>query len=251
MGGILCYIAYVGFDIFDTLDGSDHAVQRSYRLRCATVCKSVIGLNCFYVAGRIQCIRRRRYGKLMQPLEKIDWGDLDAYRDEVLANWIEPSGIRTCLVDKCWIITGEKGSGKSALCRAISERYASDYFALRLVNFDKVTFKAIYENLRALTSSTSTSSVISLANYWQYAIFVELLSECYKKSPNQYGDLWHRVPKLFRRSNAPSKTILLLIERAFDTLTRNLGATQDGGFGLPASSGLSATAISVLAQGAY
>ena len=57
------------------------------------------------------------------PVSKIEWGPDDAIaRDQNFAKkWIEPNDIELCLNESYWLVSGEKGSGKTAICRALTE----------------------------------------------------------------------------------------------------------------------------------
>ena len=85
----------------------------------------------------------------MISLNAVEWGPIDADKKDpkFVEKWIEPDNIRSLLDDKVWLITGEKGSGKTAICRAIKEKHGERLFSISEVNFDKVGFNAIYMNL--------------------------------------------------------------------------------------------------------
>jgi hypothetical protein len=162
------------------------------------------------------------------PLSEIEWGPIDANTDgDLLDKWIEPSGIRKCLSTKCWIISGEKGSGKSAISRVLDQKYGKDFHAVRSVDFDDITFKAIYENISKLALDTHISRTITLTKYWQYAIIVEIISACYKIDPNKYGSLWHKIPKQIRKSKNPNETIFTLAQNALKSFRRFLNDESD------------------------
>ena len=82
----------------------------------------------------------------MIPLSNVNWGPSDALRlDAKFAmKWIESPSVKTCLQGTNWIISGEKGVGKSAIRRAIVEIYGENYLATPVVDFDDVAFKVLY-----------------------------------------------------------------------------------------------------------
>ena len=96
----------------------------------------------------------------MIPLSDVTWGPINATeRDAHFSDkWIEPTEIRNCLDHDCWIVTGEKGSGKSAIQRAMREIHSGDYYVTPLVDFDRVTFGVLYENLIHLSNTTQLST---------------------------------------------------------------------------------------------
>ena len=160
----------------------------------------------------------------MIALSEVSWGPINATQNDAhfTEKWIEPKEIQNCLEHDCWIVTGEKGSGKSAIQRAIREVHADNYYVTPLVDFDKVTFGLLYENLLKLSETTQLDKGVTLSNYWQYCIVIELLRACVKKAPNTYGDLLRRLPA-GRRDDIPlNMRLMRLAEEAWnlvDTFT--------------------------------
>jgi hypothetical protein len=156
----------------------------------------------------------------MIPLSEVKWGPIDAtVRDaDFSSKWIEPAEIRSCLDRGCWIVTGEKGSGKSAIQRAIREIYSSDYYITPLVDFDKVTFGALYKNLVQLSQTTKLSASVTLSNYWQYSIVIELIRACATKNSHLYGDILSQEPACRHHSMTLNERLLSLVEEAWNSV---------------------------------
>ena len=152
------------------------------------------------------------------PLSDVPWGPINATENDIHFSdkWIEPTEIRNCLDHGCWIVTGEKGSGKSAIQRAMREVHSRDYYVTPLVDFDKVTFGLLYENLMHLSDTTKLSQSVQLSNYWQYSIVVELLRACVKKAPDIYGDLLRHVPAARHEGIPLNKRLMRLVEEAWN-----------------------------------
>lgn len=126
----------------------------------------------------------------MIPLSNVNWGPTDALERDAKfpQKWIETPSIKKCLLKKSWLISGEKGSGKSAIRRALSEIYKSNFTTVSIVDFDDITFKALYENLVELALATKLSKTTTLSHYWQYAMIIELINACAKAKPTIYND---------------------------------------------------------------
>jgi Cdc6-like AAA superfamily ATPase len=183
----------------------------------------------------------------MIPLSDVTWGPINATENDALfpEKWIEPDDIKNCLDFNCWIVTGEKGSGKTAIQKAMREIHSEAYYAAPLVDFDKVTFKLLYENLVHLSNTTQLSKTVTLSNYWQYCIVVELIRSCVRKSPDIYGDLLDEVPEGRREDIHINNRLMRLLEEAWNkiddfTASRAAEGSSKRRANMLASSGLSA-----------
>ncbi len=65
----------------------------------------------------------------MFPLSEITWGPTDAseYDENFVNKFIETEEIKKLVGPKYWIISGEKGSGKTALCLGITLKYRDKF----------------------------------------------------------------------------------------------------------------------------
>ncbi len=188
----------------------------------------------------------------MISLNAVEWGPIDADKKDpkFVEKWIEPDNIRSLLDDKVWLITGEKGSGKTAICRAIKEKHGERLFSISEVNFDKVGFNAIYMNLVELATTTSVSRLATLSNFWQFAILSQLVQDCAKKNPRLYGDLAQGTREKSNAEGMPEK-LLSLLENCWNFIDRVTGRDpRKGSDGTPAnlvaSQGLNASALTQL-----
>jgi hypothetical protein len=127
----------------------------------------------------------------MIPLSDVNWGPIDALvRDEQFhLKWMESSSVKACLHSGSWIISGEKGSGKSAIRKAIVEIYGNQYLAAPIVDLDDFSFRPLYNNLFQFAKLTELSKTQTLSHFWQYSILIEMIKHCASKLPNIYGDL--------------------------------------------------------------
>lgn len=156
----------------------------------------------------------------MIPLSNVNWGPIDATvaDDKFSAKWIEPPQIRSCLDHNRWIVTGEKGSGKSAIERAMREVHSSEYYVTPLVNFDKVNFELLYKNLTDISRTTSLDAGIALSKYWQYSMVVELIKACVGKDPSLYSDLLDGDPVKHHHHMSLSERFMSLLQEAWNKL---------------------------------
>lgn len=127
----------------------------------------------------------------MVALSKIEWGPDDALtRDKAFSKkWVEPPEISVCLDDSNWIVSGEKGSGKSAIRRALTDIYSSNYDIVSVVNFDGMAFQAIYNNIISISKTLQADRTAVMSQYWQFALVIEIAEECAKKFPHDYADV--------------------------------------------------------------
>lgn len=157
----------------------------------------------------------------MQPLSHVRWGPIDANSPDAKFSekWIEPPDILSCLDPESWIVSGEKGSGKSAIQRAIREVHAASYFATPLVSFDNLTFKAISDNLVNIANTTKMSRTTTLSNYWQYCIVLEIMKACAEKHADRYRDLIEQIPQNRKTpSEEFNRGLLSLLEEAWNKI---------------------------------
>lgn len=191
----------------------------------------------------------------MIPLSSVVWGPTDAIPDKNFQQkWIEPSSIKSCLLKENWLISGEKGSGKSAIRRAISEIYADRFLVTPVVDFDDITFRALYDNLVELATATRLSKTTTLSHYWQYAMVVELILACALAKPDVYGAYLDALPE--SRTSIPlSERLIKLLEDSWNKIDDFTGANKrrrrTGSApkaNLIASSGLSAKLLADLSK---
>lgn len=192
----------------------------------------------------------------MIPLSNVNWGPSDALKcdKQFSQKWIEPPSVKVCLLKENWLISGEKGSGKSAIRRALKEIYVDKYLCAPVVDFDNITFRALYENLLELAKATKLSKTVTLSHYWQYAMIIELIVACANAKPEVYGKFLNRLP--VSQAGIPlSERLLRVLEDAWNKIDNYTGQRQRKRVAgtsvranLLASSGLSAKVLADLSQ---
>lgn len=122
----------------------------------------------------------------MIPISKINFGPTDAAANdnEFLEKLIEPSEITQLYNDKYWIITGEKGSGKTATRKAIKKKHFEEYVEIVDLDFDKMDYSALFHNLNQLAQVTNLQRLHLMTDFWQYSLLIQVMRAYYKKYPN-------------------------------------------------------------------
>jgi hypothetical protein len=179
----------------------------------------------------------------MIPLSKVTWGPIDALADKHFSDkWIEPDDIKKCLAPNRWIISGEKGSGKSAIRRAIIDLHRDNYFVAVVVDFDKINFRPLYENLVKLAQTTSLSKMAMLSHAWQYSIVVELAKGCAEKDRRFLAKIKKSIPEA-RLAPKLHGRLLALLEEAWNKVDEFTGfSPSDSKKRKPAKANLLGTA---------
>src|SRR4051812_38090453 len=109
-------------------------------------------------------------------ISDIDFGPEDAAMDDdpdFLKKFIDPEEIRRLLTEKYWIISGEKGSGKTAIRRAYSVRgtqYHGNFTSLVQITYDDLELESFKPLLEQLEDRSKVAQLTLLANCWEYII---------------------------------------------------------------------------------
>jgi hypothetical protein len=191
----------------------------------------------------------------MIPLSSVAWGPTDALRrdSQFSDKWVEPNEIKLCLSKDKWLISGEKGTGKSAIRRALVEIYGDQYLVAPVVDFNDISFRVLYDHLVELANTTKLSKTTTLSNCWQYAMIVELIVAAAQKEPARYQGLLDRLPgdKTEVPMNLRLMKLLEDIWNKIDEFTGSRGNKSErvpGKANLLASSGLTAGLLQHLSQ---
>lgn len=112
-------------------------------------------------------------------LNEIDWGPTDADAPDRLftEKFVEPIEVKQLLHPKYCIVTGEKGSGKTALRQALLQKYKGNYSGIVDMDFNALEYPAIVLNLNQLAQVTNIPRLSMLTHYWQYVLLVQCMKE--------------------------------------------------------------------------
>ncbi|MBI3699112.1 MAG: hypothetical protein HY242_01525 [Afipia sp.] len=191
----------------------------------------------------------------MIPLSKIAWGPDDALAKDskFAAKWIEPNSIEVCLDENNWIVSGEKGSGKSAINRALKEIHRDKFDIVSSIDFNGLTFSSLYGNIVSFAKTTQLDRTVTLSQYWMFSIVVELIKESVRAYPNIYGEVFKRSTS-FDTSVSVHDRLLKLMEGAWNKIDQITGAKgkkrkkKSTSANLIESGGITASELSELAR---
>jgi hypothetical protein len=115
----------------------------------------------------------------MIAISEIDWGPTDAAEHDkrFTEKFVEPIQIRQLLHERYRIVTGEKGSGKTALRQALLQKYSSNYSGVVDLDFDSLEYTSIVLNLNQLSQVTNIPRLSILTNYWKYVLLVQCMKD--------------------------------------------------------------------------
>lgn len=116
----------------------------------------------------------------MEPISSIEWGPVDANAKDphFLKKYIEESNFRKVVSNSIPIVTGDKGSGKSALVKGLNEKHRKEF--THFVNFsfdDDMATDAIVSNIYKVCETASIDKLKLMSGSWQYAIIVSCMKE--------------------------------------------------------------------------
>ena len=106
---------------------------------------------------------------------EINWGPIDATDEpdsSFEAKFVECKPYKEIVETYRPLISGEKGSGKSAFRRRLLSVHTSRGDVVKEINFDDLEYASIVGNLNYLIEYTQAKSLSVLSQYWQFIIFI-------------------------------------------------------------------------------
>jgi hypothetical protein len=115
----------------------------------------------------------------MVTLDTIEWGPTDANEPDPLFSdkFVEPQPIQEVLKPKYWLISGEKGSGKSAIRQFYLNNLKTSFTGIVDLKFDSLEFNAVVNNLSTIASVTNLDRLNLMTHYWQYCLVLEMMKD--------------------------------------------------------------------------
>lgn len=113
--------------------------------------------------------------EFMKNRQKINWGPIDAKdeKDEpFLKKFVKCHSYNEIIEFYRPLISGEKGSGKSAFKRHLVATHTENGDIVKEINFDDIEYASVIENLNYLIEYTQAKSLSILSHYWQFVIFI-------------------------------------------------------------------------------
>jgi len=169
----------------------------------------------------------------MIPLSDVNFGPTDAaVRDEDFLNkFIEPPQIHFLFSEKYWIITGEKGAGKTAIRQAIKQKHFSEYSVIVDLDFDRMDFSALFQNLNQLSQVTNLQRLHLMTDYWQYALLVQVMRSYFEKHTNTINIDLSIVADYLKKKGlikaGPLRTILNVIAECWSYIEKYTSPNND------------------------
>lgn len=109
----------------------------------------------------------------MSARSKRDLGSLEAQKDTNFENhFIEAQNLEKILDDDSDIIYGLKGSGKTALCRALTELNKENFLVTKFINLDSISFLQIHSALKALNETTNKEIINLASKTWHNVLLI-------------------------------------------------------------------------------
>ena len=148
----------------------------------------------------------------MSRKSKRDLGSMEAHSDpKFKQHFIEVQDLETILDDDSDIVFGLKGSGKSALCRALNEIKKEDFLVTKIINLDNLSFTQIHAALKSLQATTQKELIKLSSHTWRNVLLIYSLEAFASVLPND-SSLRKRINNLVhsrKYSNPQSNSRIL------------------------------------------
>jgi hypothetical protein len=105
-------------------------------------------------------------------------GSISAENDSKFAlHFVDTPAFASLLDDDCMIITGAKGSGKTAIMRALSdlEAYRHRYCHVQSIKLDGLRFGPLFEAMKKLNNTSNQGLVAIARSAWQNVVAIYIL----------------------------------------------------------------------------
>lgn len=99
------------------------------------------------------------------------------------------------------IVFGSKGSGKTALSRALTELNQDFYFNTKKLSLKQISFTQVYEALSGLQKTSKTELASLARNAWQNVLAMYCLEAVYQTIAGENPQLELRLENLFEEEN--------------------------------------------------
>jgi len=104
---------------------------------------------------------------------KRDLGAIDAQKDDNFEDhFIEVQSLEKIIDNDSDIIYGLKGSGKTALCRALTEINSGKYYSTMIIDLDNISFSQIHAALEKFKITTNKEIVKLASNTWRNVLLL-------------------------------------------------------------------------------
>lgn len=164
-------------------------------------------------------------------VNKDIWGPLDAAEEDpdFEKKFVRPSQVEQALDRSNWIVTGTKGSGKTAIMQhfTILDNQDGPEKTIAAINFDNSNFEALYQHIKSLIAVTKVDPLICLSSFWQFFILSEGVRALIRDNPDE-EDL-RKIAKPFisdEKKNGPFEQLLGQLSKIWGTIDEITSPTE-------------------------
>ncbi len=161
---------------------------------------------------------------------KRDLGSLEAQKDTNFENhFIEAQNLEKIIDDDSDIIYGLKGSGKTALCRALTELNKEKFLVTKFINLDSISFLQIHSALKALNETTNKEIINLSSKTWHNVLLlysIEAFATILPDSDNLKDQIDNFVSKKLYKNKESNNRLFSFIEGLIQKI-RDLGISTD------------------------
>lgn len=113
----------------------------------------------------------------MTLIAEIEWGPIDAAvpDEHFREKFIQTPLIAPAISSRYPIVSGTKGSGKTAIQKWLIGDGGGAYLHKKVISFNDIQFGVVARNLAQLTSVSDIATLTIIDHYWQYVIVVEAM----------------------------------------------------------------------------
>ncbi len=165
----------------------------------------------------------------MAYLSDINWRPVDASIEDkdFLKKFIQTSGNSMLFKYEIPIISGEKGSGKTAICKYITNSASNDYDSVSKISFNDLEFGLIVENLSIISDISQISAMTIMSNYWQYVILMTVMQDYFEKNKINLTLSETRIVEYLRKENFLDEGVLTTFMRLVKNTYNFLDSVTD------------------------
>ncbi len=162
----------------------------------------------------------------MSKHSSIDLGAMEAQLDKNFeSHFIKIKNLENIIDDDSDIIFGLKGSGKTTLCRALTELNTDQFLSTQTINLDNLSFSQIHSALRSLEATTK-KELIKLASLTWKNVLLLYSVETFAKTLSNDNALKQEIMNMIKNqqySNDKSNSRILTFIQNLISKINNLG----------------------------
>ena len=167
----------------------------------------------------------------MIQVSKDIWGPLDAGENDpnFEKKFVRPNQVEQALHQDNWIVTGTKGSGKTAILKhfAIVDVHDGPSNSIAAINFDNSNFEALYQHIKSLVAVTKVDPLICLSSFWQFFIISEGARALVRDNPDDEDVRHIAIPFISdEKKSTPFDQLLAQLSKLWGTVDEITSPTE-------------------------